>query len=210
MRSILTVITVGLLALGCTSTQIQPDRRNLPALRFAEAARYQVVDAFPVPAADNRSDESTAATDESPLPKAPRPQTLALQETVVETTQALPLNAQIVQQGNGLELLQLTTDLQSAWVLIEDALRRAQIDVADQDRSIATFYIDVPLSKRPDQTLFYSVRRWFSRIERAELRLAPTQQGVVVGAQFADDTLLQADENKALLQRLQEHLFTNT
>lgn len=94
--------------------------------------------------------------------------------------------------GNGYPVLVINQDFNRAWQDVGVALKRAEVEVEDLDRSLGIYYLARRDEDAGEQAL--------------QLRLARSESGVQVSVQLDDDTLAPKDASAAILNRLRENL----
>ncbi|TVP93240.1 MAG: outer membrane protein assembly factor BamC [Pseudomonadaceae bacterium] len=121
--------------------------------------------------------------------------------------------ASLSQDGAGNPVLNLQTDFNRGWSLVGSALARADLPVADINRSAGVYYIDADAVARAEQ----AERGFFSRMlrrsprpqadgERLQVRLTQTGQQVAVSVDRSIDSAADPDQARELLTRIRDNL----
>lgn len=78
----------------------------------------------------------------------PRPRPLVIKEDVetasLVSDQTIKLETNLLKDGNGTPILRLNVEFPRAWAQLGEALNKADVKVSDLNRSIGTYYVELP------------------------------------------------------------------
>jgi len=141
----------------------------------------------------------------------PRPDKLVVEEVdqtaSLAKVQSNDLDPQLLKDGNGTPILRLSADFPRAWSALGDALKSADISISDLNRSIGTYYIELPQPVEEDDG-FWSFLFGDSEpeVRTLEVKLNRARSGVYVAIHVDADTLAEDAEATALLKKISEKL----
>lgn len=127
--------------------------------------------------------------------------------------QPVSIQASLGQDGAGNPVLNLQTDFNRGWSLVGSALARADLAVADINRSAGVYYLDADAVARAEQ----AERGFFSRMlrrsppatddgDRLQVRLTQVSQQVVVSVDRSIDSAADPAQARDLLTRIRDNL----
>lgn len=153
-------------------------------------------------------DQPFTATEEFVVP---RPDKLIVEEQEESTSLAKvksnKLEPQLLKDGNGTPILRLSVAFPRAWSALGEALKKADIQVSDLNRSIGTYYIEL-LEPVEDEGGFWSFLFGAPEpeVRTLEVKLNRARSGVYVAIHTDADTLATDDEANDLLQKISDNL----
>ncbi|WP_157719167.1 outer membrane protein assembly factor BamC [Halopseudomonas salegens] len=118
------------------------------------------------------------------------------------------------EDGAGNPVLSLQTEFNRGWSLVGSALSRAELPVADINRSAGVYYIDADAVARAEQSEAGFFSRLFRRSppppsddnDRLQVRLTQVGQQVLVSVDRSIDTAADPGQARELLTRIRDNL----
>ncbi len=141
----------------------------------------------------------------------PRPDKLVVEEeeqtTSLAKVQSNELEPQLLKDGNGTPILRLSVDFPRAWSALGEALKSADINISDLNRSIGTYYIELPQPVEEDDG-FWSFLFGDSEpeVRTLEVKLNRARSGVYIAIHIDADTLADDQEATTLLKKISDKL----
>lgn len=145
---------------------------------------------------------------------APRPDPLIVEEDdsgpSLKDFKDNELQVNLVVDGSGTPTLRLNVDFARAWTEVGQALQKAEYKVDDFNRSIGTYYLEIPLTQEGETKEEESC--WFGCDDEEfdptafELKLNRARTGVFVALHKDADTLAEPDLAKKVLSDVEKRL----
>jgi outer membrane protein assembly factor BamC len=145
----------------------------------------------------------------------PRPKALVLEgnkesDLPLASENAADLEVELVKDGNGSPILRLNVEYARAWSEIGEALKQAEINIVDLNRSAGTYYIEVADTLAKAEPVGFWAGLFGSKPESVkkalEVKVNRARSGVYVAIHIDQENLADDADAKALLLRLQKHL----
>ncbi len=143
----------------------------------------------------------------------PRPKALSIekdqQSTQLTELQNQKLEANLLKDGNGTPILRLNVSFARAWAAVGEALKVADIHMADLNRSIGTYYVELQQEKAGVEPGFWAGLFGSSaEIEKQSLQVKVNRarSGVYIAIHQDLDNLAEDQQAQDLLARIQEKL----
>ncbi len=142
----------------------------------------------------------------------PRPEPLVVEEeqqvASLSQVQNTTIDPQLLKDGNGTPILRLGVAFPRAWSALGEALKAADIKVTDLNRSIGTYYIEVPGVASQEEPGFWSWLFGESEVEpiSREVKLNRARSGVYVAIHNDSETLAEEAEANALLEKISKNI----
>lgn len=145
----------------------------------------------------------------------PRPKALVLEgnkesDLPLASENAADLEVELVKDGNGSPILRLNVEYARAWSEIGEALKQAEINIVDLNRSAGTYYIEVADTLAKAEPVGFWSGLFGSKPESVkkalEVKVNRARSGVYVAIHIDQENLADDADAKALLLRLQKHL----
>lgn len=152
-----------------------------------------------------------------PLPKAfvlPRPRPLVVAQEVESASlvddQSIKLETNLLKDGNGTPILRLNVEFPRAWAQLGEALNKADIAISDLNRSIGTYYVELPddNAEKVEQGFWASLFGSEPEVVMLALqvKLNRARSGVYIAIHQDLDNLAEDKLAEALLARIQKNL----
>jgi outer membrane protein assembly factor BamC len=145
----------------------------------------------------------------------PRPKALVLEGNKenaqpLASENAANLEVELVKDGNGSPILRLNVEYARAWSEIGEALKQAEINIVDLNRSAGTYYIEVVDTLAKAEPVGFWAGLFGSKSESVkktlEVKVNRARSGVYVAIHIDQQNLADDADAKALLLSLQKHL----
>ena len=116
------------------------------------------------------------------------------------------------QDGAGNPVLNMSTDFNRAWAAVGQALAKADVQIADINRSAGVYYVNPEQSAEEDKPGFFG--RLFGRdakpeqdsAQRTQVRLTPVGNRIQVTVEDSIDTSTDSSQARELLRRIHDNL----
>ena len=211
MRLIL-LSALAVLSTGCS--WILGDNQALSYLDAQEAAETQVpegmtldtYDRFPVPELEG----NPGPGEEFKIP-VPAPLTVARDDTEPTSLSDFKreLNPRFVRDGAGTLTLQINARFALAWSRVADALAVTDVKLTDLNRSIGTYFLELPNPAAEEDERSWWGRLWGEKIEEVlpyQLKMIEAGDGVYLTLQEDAETLAEDSLTRDLLTQVKLQL----
>jgi outer membrane protein assembly factor BamC len=144
----------------------------------------------------------------------PRPKPLVSVMDVPESASLselsqIELETNLLNDGNGTPILRLNVEFARAWSELGEALKKSDIYIADLNRSIGTYYIELIQPGNPDDVGFWS-GLFGGEPEPVQVplqvKLNQARTGVYVAIHEDAENLAENVQAQALLEKIQDNL----
>ncbi|MFY0642533.1 MAG: outer membrane protein assembly factor BamC [Bermanella sp.] len=172
-----------------------------------EVAQVALKPQLPIPDVDGKLN-----IEEFVLPR-PKPLILASMDepesaSLSELSQ-VKLETDLLKDGNGTPILRLNIEFARAWAELGEALKKADINITDLNRSIGTYYIELTEPGNPEDVGFWS-GLFGGKPEPVQVplqvKLNQARSGVYVAIHQDADNLAEDAQAQSLLEKIQDKL----
>jgi len=146
--------------------------------------------------------------------KVPRPNPLVLEEvpeasvSLAEISKA-DIESTLLKDGNGTPILRLNIEFAQAWSELGEALKKAQFNITDLNRSIGTYYIELEEQGEKQEVGFWA-GLFGAEPEAVALplqgKLNQARSGVYIAIHEDADNLASDEQAQSILEKIQEQL----
>lgn len=151
-------------------------------------------------------------TEEFVLPR-PTPLVLADKDEPASTSLSelsqIALETNLLKDGNGTPILRLNIEFARAWSDLGEALKKADINITDLNRSIGTYYIELVKPGNPDDVGFWS-GLFGGEPEPIkvplQVKLNQARTGVYIAIHEDAENLAEDAQAQSLLEKIQDNL----
>ena len=176
--------------------------------RLPAGVALDTEDRYPVP----------AAVSNDPLPEkfiAPTPDRLPEnldddeRVTSLSEFQSYDTNPRIERDGSGTEILRLSTPFAVSWARVTEALGASDIILSDLNRSIGTYYVDLPNPEAQEDTRSWWKKLWSeppAPVATFLLKMNRAGDGVYLSLLNDPETLADEDLTHRVLTELKQQL----
>jgi outer membrane protein assembly factor BamC len=172
-----------------------------------DVAQVALKPQLPIPDVDAKLD-----IEEFVLPR-PKPLVLASMDepesTNLSELSQIKLETDLLKDGNGTPILRLNIEFARAWADLGEALKKADINITDLNRSIGTYYIELTEPGNPEDVGFWS-GLFGGEPEPVQIplqvKLNQARSGVYVAIHQDADNLAEDAQAQSLLEKIQEKL----
>lgn len=159
-----------------------------------------------------------ARVQQKPLPeefKVPRPTALVIQDEPKENAASLAqlsqvkLESTLLKDGNGTPILRLNVEFARAWSELGEALKKADLNITDLNRSIGTYYIEIPQPDKTEEVGFWAGlfgAEPETVMQQLQAKLNQARSGVYIAIHEDADNLASDEQAQSILERIQEQL----
>jgi outer membrane protein assembly factor BamC len=208
------ILLAGLAVLSTGCSWILGDNQALSYLDVQESAETQVpegitlntYDRFPVPEV-----EGDTGPGEDFITPVPERLTVAREESEPTSLSDFKrtLNPRFVRDGAGTLTLQVDARFALAWSRVADALAATDIRLTDLNRSIGTYFLELPNPEAEADDRSWWGRLWGDRIEPVlgyQLKMIEAGEGVYLTLQQDAETLAEEALTRSVLDQVKQQL----
>lgn len=144
----------------------------------------------------------------------PRPRPLVVKEEVETVSlvddSAVKLETDLLKDGNGTPILRLNVEFPRAWARLGEALNKADVSVSDLNRSIGTYYVELPDESAEKVEPGFWASLFGSKPEvvmvALQVKLNRARSGVYIAIHKDFDNLAEDALAESLLERIQKNI----
>ncbi|GAA6135272.1 hypothetical protein NBRC116188_20620 [Oceaniserpentilla sp. 4NH20-0058] len=174
-----------------------------------EVAAVSLTQQLPIPAAGKQ---------QKPLPEefqVPRPAALVIEDEPKEDATSLAqlsqvkLESTLLKDGNGTPILRLNVEFARAWSELGEALKKADFNITDLNRSIGTYYIEISQPGKTEEVGFWAGlfgAEPEAVIQQLQVKLNQARSGVYIAIHEDANNLASDEQAQSILVRIQEQL----